>query len=246
MYHNVYFQGVKRRPVNQQQNNNYVETPIARPQHPQFKEISPAVNDAICAYASPIIRKPYEKMSFNECIASLKKQGYIEGLNFEIHDNRLVQIKNTHGNVIKCLGYDDPNDKNPFVQDLLYDNKNREIRLICKENNKIKFQVDTYYNDEIPQEQFTKDGITAYTKPDEYIEYLKNNNIKFKVEPKIYGDNQETIEITEYDDRNRKSQFTGFELNGENRVMRELYGFDGSRERLEFDKNATYITQYFN
>ena len=74
--------------------------------------------------------------------------------------------------------------------------------------------------------------------------YLKRNNVKFRVEPFEYGDGRETLGITEYDRRNREYQFTGFELNCENRVMREIYERDGSRKRIGFDENATYITEF--
>ena len=55
-----------------------------------------------------------------------------------------------------------------------------------------------------------------------------------------------TVGIIEYDRRNREKQFTGFELSGENRVMRQIYERDESQKRLELDEEATYITEYFN
>ena len=250
MYRNVYFQGVQRRPVKQEQNNNYVETPVQRPQYPQFKEISPAVSNAIYSYASPIIRKPYEKMSFDECIISLKQQGKFKGLDFdtaEFPEQDIVElyIKDKKGQTTKSLLFstDDLEHAESYIN---YQYKNgREIRNFkYNKNNELEYCSETYYNDEIPQEQFTKEGITAYTKPDEYIEYLKRNTVKFRVEPFEYGDGRETLGITEYDRRNREYQFTGFELNCENRVMREIYERDGSRKRIGFDENATYITEF--
>ena len=252
MYRNVYFQGVQRRPVEKQQNNNYVETPIARPQYPQFKEISPAVCNAIYSYASPIIRKPYEKMSFDECLMTLTRQGKFKGLDYDIcefpNQNTVeLYLKNKTGQPIKILSYNKDDLKNT-QRCINYQYKNgREVKSYrYNRNNELDYIRDTYYNDEIPQWQFTKEGITAYTKPEEYIEYLKRNNIKFKIEPKTYGDGRETVGITEYDRHNREKQFTGFELNGENRVMHEIYERDGSRKCFEFDEDATYITENFN
>lgn len=250
MYNEVYFSRVTRRPVTKNQNNNYAETPIERPQYKQFKEISPAVNDAIYSYASPAIQKPYEKMSLNDNILRLKKEGKREGIDYRIEGseigNIVLYINNKSGQPLKVLHYDGGDINHVNVYETYKYQNGRETKYCGYDyKNDLNYYTNTYYNDENSQKNFTTEGITAYTKADEYIEYLKNNNIKFKVEPKIYGDNQKTLEITEYDDRNRKSQFTGFELNGENRVMRELYGFDGSRERIEFDENATYITEYF-
>ncbi len=250
MYSNVYFQGVQRRPVQQQQNNNYVETPIARPQYPQFKEISPAVNNAIYAYASPIIKKPYEKMSLNDNILRLKHEGKIEGIDYKIDGcamgNLVLYINNKNGQPVKVLHYDNGDVERVNCHEIYQYNNGREVKNYGYNRNELDNITDTYYNDEIPQEQFTKEGINAYTKPEEYIEYLKRNNIKFKIEPKTFGDGRETVGIIEYDRQNREKQFTGFETNGENRVMREIYERGGSRKRIEFDENATYITEYFN
>ncbi len=79
MYHTVYFQGIKRRPVNQQQNNGYAENPFKRTDYKQINEISPTVNAALYSYATPIMRKPYKKMSLNNNILRFKKEGKIEG-----------------------------------------------------------------------------------------------------------------------------------------------------------------------
>ena len=251
MYRNVYFQGVQRRPVEKQQ-NNYVETPIARPTYPQFKEISPAVSNAIYSYASPIIRKPYEKMSFDECILSLKQQGKISGLDYFLNEypnenQKEISIMNRNGKPLKSLLFNN-NDLEHMVRCFNYQyDKGKEISCrVYNKNNELDYITDTYYNDEIPQWQFTKEGITAYTKPEEYIEYLKQNNIKFKIEPKTYGDGRETVGIIEYDRRNREKQFTGFELNGENSVVRNIFERDGSKKQLVFDEKATYITEYYN
>lgn len=252
MYHNVYFQGVKRRPVNQQQNNGYAENPFKRMDYKQFNEISPAVNSAIYAYASPIIHKPYEKMSLDGCIISLKQQGKIKGLDYDIaefpnQDSLELYIKNKSGQPTRVFRYN-KNDLKHVERYITYQYKNgREINCRTYDStNELDNITNTYYNDEIPQEQFTKDGITAYTKPKEYIEYLKHNNIKFKIEPQTFGDGRETVGIIEYDRQGREKQFTGFELSGENRVMREIYERDGSQKRIEFDEKATYITKYFD
>ena len=252
MYRNVYFQGVQKRPVNQQPNNPYVETPIAKPQYPQFKEISPAVNSAICAYASPIIRKPYEKMSFSECIVNLKQQGKVEGLDYYIEefpkqDSIEISIKNKSGQTTKTLEFDCNDLEHVFRStNEQYRNGRLVKSFTYHKNNKLSYITDTYYNDEIPQEQFTREGITAYTKADEYIDYLKRNKINFKVEPQTYGDGRESVRIIEYDKHNREKQFTCFELSGENRVMREIYERNGSRKRIELDEYATYITEFFD
>lgn len=246
MYQNVYFQGVQRRPVIQQQNNVYADNPFKRTDYKQFNEISPAVNSAIYAYASPIIRKPYEKMSLYECISALKKQGYVEGLNYETDRNRLVQIKNKYGNVVKCLGYDNPNDTNPFVQNLSYDSNNRLVKLTCIEDNRVKFYEDTYYNDEVPQEQFTDARITYRTSPNEYLNYLKSKNANYKVE-KESGEDFNIVRIIEYGDKDdKKSRIAFIKYNdGYNQVNLDEYG---SQEELvkeiSFTPTTTRVQTY--
>ena len=96
----------------------------------------------------------------------------------------------------------------------------------------------------IPQESLTKEHITAYTKPDEYIQYLEDHNIRYKIKPQQYGDGRKTILIKEYDNYGQETQLTGFELSGENRVLHDIYYPDNSRKRYEFDEENTYITTF--
>ena len=363
MYRNVYFPGVQRSPANQQQ-NGYMQNPIPHREYPQFNEISPQANSAIMAYAAPILQKPYEKMSLNEALKTLQKQGKIEGRDYKVtayeYNNTVLDIFNRFRQPIKRLHYDagitdgvsgyeayqylngrqiressfnndkmfchkisyyideipqetftkegfrynttpieytnylkqnnvnykieyegeednnrsiyiteyDANNKKTqstwwyygerqfnqpadMVSRSLYDAEEFEDKRLefCKDRTDIctyieKHKSKTYPIATTPQESFTKEHITAYTKPDEYISYLEANGIKYKIVPHKYGDERETVLIHEYDGSDRKTQSTGFELSGENRVLHEIYYPDNSRKRYEFDEEITYITTF--
>ncbi len=97
--------------------------------------------------------------------------------------------------------------------------------------------------DALNQENFTKEHVTAYTKPDEYIEYLEQNAINYKID-NIDCNETQRINITEYDKYDRKSQSTCFQKNGEPSVLREIYELNGIRKRYEFQPEGTYVTSF--
>lgn len=359
MYRNVYFPGVQRSPANHQQ-NGYMQNPIPHREYPQFNEFSPQANSAIMAYAAPILQKPYEKMSLNEALKTLRRQGKIEGRDYETNYTSWLDIKNKRGYVTFNLIYDNCYDNHPATQRLFYDQNDRLVKRVHKNNgtiDKVSSIDNIYYNNEISQETFTQEGITyrtkpedyieylksnninykvsyenddinnkiircieefdnenrltqdtiwhiddnyngyitrniyndneesvmhyifdkectevsrlfekskyselsnrvipqesltkehitAYTKPDEYIQYLEDHNIRYKIKPQQYGDGRKTILIKEYDNYGQETQLTGFELNGENRVFHEVFYPDNSRKRYEFDEENTYITTF--
>ncbi len=81
MLQGVYSQNRIRQNFAPQQNLGII-TPT-RAQYPQFKEISPEANSAICAYMSPVInRDTVPQIPLKAMINRLKMQGKIEGKDF--------------------------------------------------------------------------------------------------------------------------------------------------------------------
>lgn len=254
MNRNVYFQGVQRRPVNQQQ-NDYMQNPIPHREYPQFNEFSPQANSAIMAYAAPVLQKPYEKMSLNEALKTLQKQGKIEGRDYTVtaceYNNTVLDILNRFRQPIKKLHYDAGiTDRVSGYETYQYLN-GRQIRESSFVNDKMGYYNNSYYIDEIPQETFTKEGFRYNTTPIEYTNYLKQNNVNYKIEYEGEEDNNRSIYITEYDADDKKIQSTWWYY-GERQfnqpadmVSRSLYDAEEFEdERLEFSKNRTDVCTY--
>ena len=101
----------------------------------------------------------------------------------------------------------------------------------------------------VPQEMFTKEGINFNTKPEDYIKYLKENNIDFKVEKSInkYNDGRKIIQIIE-DDGNLK-KYTSWDYDDENTcnysaLIRDeeiIAGKVKKTKRLVFTKDRTEL-----
>lgn len=254
MYRNVYFHGVQRRPVNQQ-HNEYAQNPIPHREYPQFKEFSPEANAAIMAYASPIIKKPYEKMSLNDNILRLKKEGKREGIDYNIEGckmgNIVLYINNKNGQPKKVLHYDNGNVENVDCYETYQYQNGREVRCQAYADDKIRWYNDTYYNDEIPQENFTKEGFNYNTTPNEYIDYLKQNNIKYKIEYEVEENNNRTIYLTEYAPDGKETQCTWWYY-GKRQfcepadiVSRDLLNDNEQTiKSISFDKDSTSVRTY--
>jgi len=254
MYHNVYLQNVRRHPVNQQQNNGYAENPFKRTDYKQFNEISPAVNSAIYAYASPIIHKPYEKMSLDGCIKSLRRQGKVEGRDFTIEENGdrpWLNINNEYGQQIFRGEYNGDSGKLIDCGISTYKG-NKLLRKVYKDaHGKIPMFEDFYFNNEIPQTCFTKEKFTYYTTPQTYIEYLNKNNINYKIDYDGDEENNRCISIKEYDKNGKKVQSTWWYY-GENHyseqpefVSRSLNNDRGQEEkRITFCNDRTEVCTY--
>ncbi len=113
-------------------------------------------------------------------------------------------------------------------------------------NKPLKQQFDV---SKVPQEMFTKEGINFNTKPEDYIKYLKENNIDFKVEKSInkYNDGRKIIQIIE-DDGNLK-KYTSWDYDDENTcnysaLIRDeeiIAGKVKRTKRLVFTKDRTEL-----
>ena len=214
----VYSPNLIRRNFASQQ--NYEQSPVPMHQYPQFREISPQANSAICAYMSPVInRSAMPQIPLQAMVNRLKMQGKIEGKDFVIDEarngNKSLAINNKYGNEEKRIYYDndDMNRWSAYVENVY--NGNKLLRSTSK-NAKGKTFVYTnyYYNKDFPQTSFMPEGLAQCKTSDEYIEYLKANNINYKLE---YGENDKSYKkITEYNTENKKIRSSSWNPRREN------------------------------
>lgn len=241
----VYSQNVIRPIIVPSQNGTPISAPVH--QYPQFKEISPQANSAICAYMSPVInRDSVPQIPLRAMINRLKMQGKIEGKDFNVEKfecgNVVLSINNKLGQKEKCVYYHGGDtDRWSEYEEKTYKG-NKLLRSTVKNNKGKTFLYTNYhYNNEIPQSTFKPDGLAECQTADEYVDYLKANNVNYKIEYR--GRNKVNKEITEFNDKNRKTQstiWTNDELFSINK-----YDKNGSEiQRIDFLDNHTEVTNY--
>ena len=246
MYNRVYYPNRMRPNIAPQQNNEPISLPV-RQQYPQFKEISPQANSAICAYMSPVINRDYvPQMPLQTMVKRLKMQGKIEGKDFILEKNRngniILKINNPFGQEGKRIYYDSGDtDKWSYFDEKMYKG-NKLVRSTSKNNKGKAFcYTNYYYNNEIPQTSFMPDGLAQCKTSKEYLEYLKDNNINHKVEYDEHG--RHNLEIAEYNNDNIKIQSS----NWINNSLQSLSKFDkkeNETQYINFFDDHTEVTNY--
>lgn len=236
------------------QSRQKTDAPVTQPSFEGNCEMPSEVSSAYRAYGQAMVNKPLEQLSFNDCILQLQKQGKVEGKDYKLENyesgKTAIYLLNKGGQETKrILFYTDG--KTDCWEDFKYAD-NRKVKTIYHdENGKIPLYNDCYYNDEIPQEAFTKDKLTYNTTPEQYIEYLNKNNINYKIERDGEEDNNRSIHIDEFDENDKRIQSTWFYY-GENKfgekhqfLSRSNYDSnEAETKRITFDDNSTEVCTY--
>ena len=108
-------------------------------------------------------------------------------------------------------------------------------------NNKTFIRSAFYSNKEIPQNSFTKEGLTYNTTPEGYIEYLKQNKIDYKISP---DKKNSSVMIYEFNKDNKKTQTTHFCKHGVSRT--ELNSNEEEVKHIDLRKEKTEVTNYLD
>ena len=213
-------------------------------QYPQYKEISKHANQASIAYASPIINKSkVPQIPMASLIKKLKAQGKKEGKDFIIENygkNINLTINNEYNKPTYVLHYDNGN-LNKWNGIEIYKYKYGKLSEIVGKhgNNKTFIRSAFYSNKEIPQNSFTKEGLTYNTTPEGYIEYLKQNKIDFKISP---DKKNSSVMLYEFNKDNKKTQTTHFCKHGVFRT--ELNSNEKAVKCINLTRERTEVTNY--
>lgn len=250
--------------------NSYSTLPIET-NKPSQDESLKKINGAVRAYALARLQKPYEQLSFQDCILRLQKEGKVEGEDYFIEASNICN--NLHINVVdknngmekrifynagfvdKCSGYDVVkflgDNKEHYIG---FDNCGRKTIETISQNGKIIFEKDyqvsssqDFSNAVFPQVQFTKEKITSKTTADEYIKYLQDNNIRFQT-GEVHNGKESLLIVRETDKKGNEIQSTTFELDVPPEkavVLREVRNKDGGFTRLEFHKDKTFVSRIY-
>lgn len=228
------------------------DAPVTQPSFEGNHDMSSEVSNAYRAYGLANINKQtdYINLKLNEFIAILKAQRK----NFEIEGNGnrpWLHVYNENGQEVLRSEYDGDTQKLLGAEISTYKN-DKIIRKIFKDNkNRIRMYEDYYYNNEIPQEAFTKDKLTYNTTPEQYIEYLNKNNINYKIEREGEEDNNRSIYIYEFDENGKKILGTWYYY-GENTfdqkpsmLSQSIYDCNEAEvKRIELEKDRTSVCTY--
>lgn len=233
------------------------DAPVTQPSFEGNHDMSSEVSSAYRAYGQSMINKPLEQLSLNDCILQLQKQGKIEGKDYHIEGctmgNLVLYINNKDGQEAKVLHFDNGNiEKCSCREEYKYENgrKIKEIHYFSADD-RISMYSDYYYNDEIPQEAFTKDKLTYDTTPEQHIEYLNKNNINYKIERDGEENNNRSLYITEFDKNDKIIQSTWYYYGKNNfnqkhqMLSRSIYDSDEAEvKRIELEKDRTEVCTY--
>lgn len=229
--------------------------PVTQPAFEGNREMSPEISNAYRAYGQAMVQKPLEQLSLNDCILQLQKQGKVEGKDYHIEGctmgNLVLYVNNINGQREKVLHFDDGNvEKCNCWEDYKYSD-GKLIKIIDHTGEKIHSYQDFYYNDEVPQETFTKDKLTYDTTPEQHIQYLKNNNINYTIDKDGEEDNNRSIRIYEIDESGKKLQETwyyyGTNKFNEKHQMLSRSQYDSNEaevKRIELEQDRTGVCTY--
>lgn len=229
-------------------NNTYADDKMLKQevQNDEVSEISSEASSAYRAYGHAMVQKPLEKLSLNDCIQQLQKQGKVEGKDYRLENyengNVAIYVLNKDGQEAKRMLFDEG--KIDCWEDYKYSSNGKLAKTISHHGDgKIPSYSDYYYNDEIPQEVFTKDKLTFNTTPEEYIEYLNKNNKNYKV-LKEEGENGRSVSIQELNKAEKIIQTTIWDFygNGDKIVCRNLFDENEAiTKRITFDDDRTDV-----
>lgn len=202
--------------------------------------------------------KTIPQMSLKNMIKWLESQGKIEGKDFDIDSsctlgNTLLRLKNKQGEEELCVHYDNGNHltwsgyevtefKNGCATKMVGRDCDGNIKLVNKIFNK---------NDESIQ-HLTKDF--SYEKsPEEYVNYLKNNDTNYSIEYSGEEENNRSVNIDIYDNNKNKVKSVWYYYGERNFdepccwVSQKEYNEQGKEyRRLTFDKDNIEVTSYVN
>ena len=134
--------------------------------------------------------------------------------------------------------------------DVTYKN-DKLVKRISRSKDRIEYSENIFYKENNPQEKFTTSGINYKTTPEQFINYLEKNNIKYKVKYEGEEDNNRSVTLREYD-QDGKVVREYWWYYGENKfneefpwvAVSELNENEEEVRRISFDKDKTEICDY--
>ena len=203
--------------INQIYNINSCYLPVFKQNEVKSSVVTTPINSNISMYGMDALANynlgslnqsnhnpAYLSKTLDEHLAILNAKGKEDGVDYIVEQNgsdrHWLELKDKNGNITDRIEYVDGKfagcDINTYKNGKL-------IKRIGRSEDRIETSEKMYYRDEYSQENFTKHGINHETMPEEFAQYLKNNNIKYKIEYFGEEDNNRSVRLTEYDNNGK-------------------------------------------
>ena len=232
-----------------------------RTQRPNQEYMTSQVSSASRAYGLSFVNhnKTIPQMSLSNMVDWLESQGKVIGEDFDIDStcsmgNALITLKNKNGENELTIHYDGGNHSAWSCYELTEYKDNRPYQVTYRnQDNKINMTTKIFDKNDSSINRLIKENITYDTTPQEYEQYLKDNNIKYNIEYLGEEDNNRSAYIDIFDENGKHTDGLWFYY-GTHKfdehcqwLARSNYNEnDKEIRRIEFNPNTTEVTTYLN
>ena len=203
--------------------------------------------------------KTIQQMSLKDMIKQLESQGKVEGKDFEINSactmgNTVLTVKNKQGQEVLMVHYDNGNHNTWNCYEVTEYKDGKKSKQTSRDSNGNLMCISNFFDKNDARIKPLTEGKLSYdTKPEEYIKYLKDNNMDYSVE--YYGEeeNNRGINIKIYD-ANKKVTNGIWYYYGENKfddhcifVSQSSINEEGEEyRRIGYNKDNIEVVTYAN
>lgn len=223
--------------------------------------MTPQISLASRAYGLSFVNynKTIPQMSIEKMVEWLESQGKVMGEDFDIDStctmgNVLLTLKNKQGKEELIIHYDDGNYSAWNCYELIEYKNDKPYQMTCRnKDNKVNMTTKIYDRNNSVAENFVDENLTYNTTPQEYEQYLKENNIKYDIEYSGNEDNNRSVNIDIYDKNGKRTDGIWFYY-GEHKFDEHCQWLSKSNynqndeeiRRIEFNPSTTEVTTYLN
>ena len=219
------------------------------------------ISSASRAYGLSFVNhnKTIPQMSLSNMVDWLESQGKVMGKDFDIDStctmgNALVTLKNKNGENELTIHYDGGNHSAWSCYELTEYKDNKPYQVTYRnQDNKIDMTTKVFDKNDPVVENLVNENISYDTTPQEYEQYLKDNNIKYNIEYSGEEDNNRSVFIRILDDKGKRTDGLWF-FYGNKKFDEHCYWLARSNynenneetRRIDFNPNTIEVTTYLN
>ena len=232
-----------------------------RTQRSNQEYMTSQVSSASRAYGLSFVNhnKTIPQMSLSNMVNWLESQGKVMGKDFDIDStctmgNTLLTLKNKKGDEELVIHYDGNNYSSWNCYELTEYKDGKPSQMIFRnKDNKINMTTKVFDKNDPIVENLVNEKISYDTTPQEYEQYLKDNNIKYNIEYSGEEDNNRSVFIRILDDNGKRTDGLWFYY-GDKKFDEHCYWLARSNynenneetRRIDFNPNTIEVTTYLN